>query len=665
MKKAIQNASFLAIDCELSGMGDRKKLVEQEMDLRYQYTAETARSHAIISLGISCFTCKSLSTIRLEDVRGGEERSHNYLVQTFNVLTLCSGSFTVECSAHKFLLRHGFDFNKLYSKGLQYYKGCDRQQNEAPSVRHLFSAIVEHRKPIVVHNGLMDLVFLYQSFYADLPRKLETFAADLTDMFPAGIYDTKYIAEYQQRMPASYLEYLFKKMQLRSARCEREGEWHVRVNFPPYPQHLPNVEWHPYQQIFSYSLEADEDKREICYNQGLHGWCSKGVQCQNSHDINKIVKTLQPQGAKKRNNSKYKGAKSTSLTQIILWQADKVRQDRQWHGNRTREESKGNKTRDKVELHGAANRLRDSQDDLSSPTAKKITLERSTTNERISQEGTNNNKEITDERTFRENIPQKIAVHGRISEDRTTTERGITDEKTNNQRKWHKEKTGEVENLQEKTEMRDKEESQGELSSIHNEQSLGETKKRKILPSIAEPTGEINKKAKTTEMNSFTDKDKHNLEMTTAEIPVIPKEESNTSDEKDKYNKETQSKVPPKIPLTVSSNRNKTTQDLPKTQELVNNNKPRNNFQQPSSGHRAGFDAFMTGYIFANHVSGSGTLTSSDALFTPDNIGTIQLVNRVYLMGKNIPFLIRAGTYASMSSNHLSKIPHLRKATVG
>lgn len=56
----------------------------------------------------------------------GQILTHDYLVQTFNVLTLCSERFTVESSAHKFLLSHGFDFNKLYGKGLQYYKGCDR-----------------------------------------------------------------------------------------------------------------------------------------------------------------------------------------------------------------------------------------------------------------------------------------------------------------------------------------------------------------------------------------------------------------------------------------------------------------------------------------------------------------------------------------------------------
>ena len=78
-------------------------------------------------------------------------------------------------------------------------------------MRDVFNTLIKSEVPLVFHNGLVDLIFMYASFYTDLPPTLSSFVADLAEMFPSCIFDTKYICEFKSRYNASFLEYVFRK----------------------------------------------------------------------------------------------------------------------------------------------------------------------------------------------------------------------------------------------------------------------------------------------------------------------------------------------------------------------------------------------------------------------------------------------------------------------
>ena len=87
----------------------------------------------------------------------------------------------------------------------------NHQAAQGPTGRQLFDTVLWSETPIVLHNGFVDLVFLYQNFYNDLPTSLQVFLADLLEMFPRGVLDTKHAVEFVDRLPATYLEYAFRK----------------------------------------------------------------------------------------------------------------------------------------------------------------------------------------------------------------------------------------------------------------------------------------------------------------------------------------------------------------------------------------------------------------------------------------------------------------------
>ncbi len=133
----------------------------------------------------------------------------------FDVSLFSHAPYQIDPAAVSYLLKHGFNFNSQYRYGIRYMPAfaitTDSQllkEDEGHSIKKLFLNILATHKPVVLHNGLIDLVFLYHHFYAPLPLKQAVFVADLCDMFVGGVYDTKQIPLSEVLKQPSYLEYL-------------------------------------------------------------------------------------------------------------------------------------------------------------------------------------------------------------------------------------------------------------------------------------------------------------------------------------------------------------------------------------------------------------------------------------------------------------------------
>ncbi|CAB4062791.1 TOE1 [Lepeophtheirus salmonis] len=239
---AIRKGSFLGMDCELS----------------------VVKTRSLLALGLSVF-------------RKLEGDIDNYAVSTFNLTTLCTQDYIVEPESLKFLVEHHFDFNKQYSLGIPYTHGDDPSDASKEVLRFLFEEIVRSKIPIVLHNGFLDLMFLYQSLYARLPVDFQSFIADINEMFPGGIYDTKYISEYVLRVPSTYLSFLFAKCALDNSRnCYLE-----KLELKDYPC----------QDDISVDLTGVAMDKSICSSYSNHGHCPNKSTCKDSHDVVAIVRS--------------------------------------------------------------------------------------------------------------------------------------------------------------------------------------------------------------------------------------------------------------------------------------------------------------------------------------------------------------------------------------
>lgn len=132
-------SSIHAIDVQIDNSGLTKMCVclDRSLPDRYTNLCEVAKTRSVLSLGLSCFklqnvgqSCISKDVSQADTVADTGSQVHvnqwSFTVQTFNVVLLCSEEYTVEPGALKFLVEHGFDFNKQYSAGVTYHRGKEK-----------------------------------------------------------------------------------------------------------------------------------------------------------------------------------------------------------------------------------------------------------------------------------------------------------------------------------------------------------------------------------------------------------------------------------------------------------------------------------------------------------------------------------------------------------
>ncbi|KAG0032724.1 Target of EGR1, member 1 (Nuclear) [Podila clonocystis] len=293
----LKHASFIALDAEFTGLGSNLGATRaNDMQERYQNLSNLAKSHALVAFGLSVFI---LDKAQGSDTSNPEKA---FKVHNFNFSMLFEKDYMVSPRSMLFLAENGLDLNQWILEGIP-YTGGDRLNNEGgrgnPNgiMRSIFKRIMNQHVPVVVHNGFLDLIFLYHSFYADLPPNLAMFVADLSDMFPGGLYDTKYISDYITREQSSFLAYLFRKYERQDARSSSQHKSKDTPDSKPVKLYstfdvqgrLPLPPQPSGQGPTSIVPAKNANQPVFCEDYAHHGVCKKNMKCGKSHDLDVIL----------------------------------------------------------------------------------------------------------------------------------------------------------------------------------------------------------------------------------------------------------------------------------------------------------------------------------------------------------------------------------------
>ncbi|XP_053990262.1 uncharacterized protein LOC128882628 isoform X2 [Hylaeus volcanicus] len=206
----IKKAEFVSIDLEFSGLFKvaSKRRVFQEY---FQECVTSATNFAAIQLGV-CPVWRSSKDPEYQERTGssGDPDVWCFAPYNFNIFPNSKKIYSVDTSTLTWLSDNGFSFDNWIKKGFDYAPLALLQNmalymssNQLPfkfkkvgeeGIQRVISAIVDYEKPIIVHNGLLDILHIHEKFIDTLPLSSKEFCSEWLRLFSGGLYDTKHIA---------------------------------------------------------------------------------------------------------------------------------------------------------------------------------------------------------------------------------------------------------------------------------------------------------------------------------------------------------------------------------------------------------------------------------------------------------------------------------------
>ncbi|KAK9793743.1 hypothetical protein WJX73_008348 [Symbiochloris irregularis] len=109
LKAALQQCSFVSLDCEFSGMSSRKRdgsAYHDALDTRYGEWSDAARRYTVLQVGLSAF---------LPTPQGLQATVFNFWLHP---RAATHSEFWGQAATLAFLAKHGFDFNRCFNEGI-------------------------------------------------------------------------------------------------------------------------------------------------------------------------------------------------------------------------------------------------------------------------------------------------------------------------------------------------------------------------------------------------------------------------------------------------------------------------------------------------------------------------------------------------------------------